>query len=203
MTGLAVVAGYLIGATPTASWLGRAWGVDLRAGGSKNPGANNARRLGGYRLAAAVLVIETVKGAAAVAIGWGLGGEWGAAAAGLAAVAGNVYNVWHRFSGGKGLSICFGVLLAAWPLVVPAIVATIGLVSWITRSSGRAAMATLFVLCVAAFAWGPAGLGTAWGVTGDGVRIGVALGISAILLQKHLYDALHPLSRSVPDRHRG
>jgi glycerol-3-phosphate acyltransferase PlsY len=61
--------GYLIGSVPTALWLGKLWGVDLRRGGTGNPGANNARRLGGNTLALLVLIVEITKGLLAVVVG--------------------------------------------------------------------------------------------------------------------------------------
>ena len=68
-TTTAAVIGFLIGTIPTATMIARRLGVDLLGGGSKNPGANNALRLGGRRLGAIVLGIEIAKGAAAFIIG--------------------------------------------------------------------------------------------------------------------------------------
>ena len=76
----AALAGYAVGSVPTAVWLGRLWGVDLLGDGSGNPGANNARRLGGHTLAVLVLIIEITKGLVAVLVGLAIGGQ----AAGLA-----------------------------------------------------------------------------------------------------------------------
>lgn len=72
---LSPIVGYLIGSLPTAEWLGRLIGVDLRDEGSKNPGTNNALRLGGPALAA-------------------LGGDVGAVLAAIGAALGNVYNMY-------------------------------------------------------------------------------------------------------------
>lgn len=58
---LGLMTGYLIGSLPTADWLGRAAGVDLRRDGSGNPGANNARTLGGLGLGVRVLAMEVTK----------------------------------------------------------------------------------------------------------------------------------------------
>ncbi|MGH8949653.1 MAG: glycerol-3-phosphate acyltransferase, partial [Acidimicrobiia bacterium] len=144
MTGAgAALAGYLIGSVPTAVWLGRLWGVDLLGDGSGNPGANNARRLGGYTLAVLILIIEIGKGLAAVVVGLVIGGESAALAAGVGAVAGNVYNVWHRFKGGKGLGISGGVILGLWPSVFPFVVVTLAVASALTRSTGIGSFVTL------------------------------------------------------------
>jgi glycerol-3-phosphate acyltransferase PlsY len=137
MSLLAALIGYVIGSMPTAGLLGRLWGVDLLGEGSGNPGTANALRTSGARLAATVLVVEAAKGYAAVLAGSSIAGETGAMAAGLGAVAGNVYNVWYHFGGGKGLGISLGVLAAAWPAaLVPVLVVLVGAVL-ISRSSDR------------------------------------------------------------------
>lgn len=189
----AALAGYAIGSLPTAIWLGRLWGVDLRAGGTGNPGANNARRLGGNGLAILVLVVEVAKGFFAVELGSALGGDGAAVVAGLGAVVGNMYNVWLGFDGGKGLSIAGGVLLGIWPVVFPFAIVLLVATSALTRSSGRGALISLLVLVLAAALWDRFGVSPAWGV--DDPRLlflGVA-GISLVLVPKHWRDARHPL----------
>ncbi|HSO50647.1 MAG TPA: glycerol-3-phosphate acyltransferase [Acidimicrobiia bacterium] len=194
MIALALILGYLVGSIPTSVWLGRLWGVDLRADGTTNPGANNARALGGYPLAALVLVMELVKGLAAVAVGLAIGDDPGAVAAGLGAIAGNVYNVWFRFEGGKGLSITGGVLLGIWPVIFPVVVVVI-IVSWaLTKSSGRATLATLVVLIASALAWDQVGITYAWGVEEPRLLLIAAVGITLLLFPKHFYDARHPIN---------
>src|SRR5690606_40462086 len=102
-------------------------GIVLRSTGRGNPGTNNALRAGGPRLAAAVLVVELAKGAAAVWAGHDLGGAAGAALAATAANAANVYNPWFRLRGGKGLALTGGTLAVAWPSALLVLVAVIGL----------------------------------------------------------------------------
>lgn len=184
-----VAIGYVLGALPTASTIARMRGVDLRAGGSGNPGANNARRLGGLGLAAAVLFTEMAKGAAAVVIARSLGGDDWAIAAGIAAVAGNVFNVFYRFSGGKGLGITGGVLIAAWPTVLgPALAVLLAAVA-ITRSSGAGTIVAIVGLNVFALLWVAQGWPTGWGVENDTELVVLSLGISVIIWRKHWRDA--------------
>jgi glycerol-3-phosphate acyltransferase PlsY len=193
MIALALILGYLVGSIPTSVWLGRLWGVDLRADGTRNPGANNARNLGGYPLAALVLSMELVKGLAAVAVGLAIGDDPGGVAAGLGAIAGNVYNVWFRFEGGKGLSITGGVLLGIWPVIFPVVVVVI-IVSWaLTKSSGRATLVTLVVLIASALAWDQFRVSYAWGVEEPQLLLIAAVGITLLLFPKHFYDARHPI----------
>src|SRR3970282_2392782 len=139
----AALAGYLIGSLPTANSLAGLWGVNLRTSGSGNPGANNARRLAGLTPFFLILGVEMGKGVLAVLVGHSLAGDLGAVTAGLGAAAGNVYNVWYWFGGGKGLAITLGILLAAWPTFVPFGLLIIGVSAAVTRSSGLGGLGAL------------------------------------------------------------
>ena len=198
MTIVAFVTGYLIGSIPTALWLGGRWGVDLRDGGSGNPGAANARRLGGFRLAVLVLTVEVVKGVTAVAAGSAIGDEAGAVGAGLGAIAGNVHNVWLGFRGGKGLGISAGVLLGIWPVMLPIAALVLVFTSALTRSTGRGTLVGLGVLVIGAVVWGQRGGPEAWGVDDPRLLLLTAIGISLILVRKHWHDARHPVRSPVP-----
>src|SRR3990172_123760 len=99
---LALLAGYLLGSIPFGLILTRAAGLgDVRAIGSGNIGATNVLRTGHKGLAAATLVLDTLKGTAAVLIG----AFWGpepALLAGLGAFLGHLFPVWLGFHGGRG-----------------------------------------------------------------------------------------------------
>ncbi|MDP9494261.1 MAG: glycerol-3-phosphate acyltransferase [Actinomycetota bacterium] len=192
------VLGYLIGSLPSANGLARLWGVDLRTSGSGNPGANNARRVGGYTLFLLVLFVEVLKGVLAVVVGQSLAGDLGAVVAGSGAVAGNVYNVWYRFRGGKGLGITLGVLLAAWPTVTPVLLVILGLASAVTRSSGIGTLITLACLIAATLTWEPFGLGTGWGVEDLTTLLVLGLGIPLLICQRHWVDARARLRAPAP-----
>src|SRR5690625_3288728 len=108
--------GYLLGSIPFGLLLTRFAGLgDLRAIGSGNIGATNVLRTGSKALAAATLVLDGGKGAAAFL----LAGLWGpdmALAAGLGAVLGHLLSFWLGFRGGKGVATTIGTLFAAtWP----------------------------------------------------------------------------------------
>lgn len=160
MTGVvAFVAGYLVGGLPTADWLAARSGIDLREEGSGNPGANNALRLGGRRLAAQVLGIEGAKGVVCVAIGGLIGGDVGVVAAGTAAVAGNILNPYRGLRGGQGLAIAAGILLAATPIAGAVGIATIAVVARLVHATAPAALVALMaVIATSGFApvapWG-------------------------------------------------
>jgi glycerol-3-phosphate acyltransferase PlsY len=182
---VAALIGYLIGSIPTAGWIGRAAGIDLRSDGSQNPGANNARRLGGARLAVAILIVEIGKGFAAVVAGVAIAGTSGGVVAGVAALAGNVYNVWYRFAGGQGLGISAGVLLAAWPLYFPIALGVIAAMTYATRRTAKAALAAMVVLAIGAVISFTTGYPSGWGL-GDPEAGALALGMVALITPKQI-----------------
>lgn len=125
ISAIALLIAYLLGALPTGYWAGRLLrGIDIREVGSKSTGATNVLRTLGKGPAIAVLLLDILKGAVAIAaaryIGSGLPMEWSywvVAFAGLAAVLGHARSIWLRFSGGKSAATGLGVLLTmAWPV---------------------------------------------------------------------------------------
>lgn len=118
---LAFLAAYVIGSVDFAVVVARAHGIDIHAVGSGNPGTSNVLRTLGRGPAAMVLLGDALKGVIAAALGWTAGGgalpnEPLAAVAGLCAVAGHCYPVFHRFRGGKGVATGSGVLAFMVPV---------------------------------------------------------------------------------------
>jgi len=113
---IAVAIGYFLGSIPFGLLLTRMIGIDIRAVGSGNIGTTNVLRTGNKPLAAATLLLDAGKGAAAVLIGRELGGETAAIIAGAAAFVGHCFPVWLGFRGGKGVATILGITLAAAPL---------------------------------------------------------------------------------------
>lgn len=187
------IVGYLIGSLPTAEWLGKLVAIDIRRQGSMNPGANNALRLAGPRLAAAVLTTEMAKGVVAVVAGAALAGDIGAVLAGVGAVAGNVFNTYYGFQGGKGLGISAGVLTAIWPTVLVPVVTVLVITVLITRSSGAATIVTIVTLNILAILWASLVWPMAWGIAATSQLLMLSLGIGLILWNRHWTDS--PFSR--------
>ena len=139
--------GYLLGSVPFGLVLTRLAGLgDIRAIGSGNIGATNVLRTGRRGLAAATLLLDAAKGAAAVLLGRYLAGDDGVLAAGLGAMAGHLFPVWLGFRGGKGVATGLGVLLAAAP---PAGLGAV-LVWLATALATRISSASALAACVAA-----------------------------------------------------
>ena len=113
----AAALGYLLGSIPFGYLLTRAAGLgDVRDVGSGNIGATNVLRTGHKGLAALTLLLDALKGTAAVLLGHWIGAQGGVAIlasllAGLAAFLGHVFPVWLGFRGGKGVATYIGVLL--------------------------------------------------------------------------------------------
>ena len=105
---------YLIGSVPFGLLLTRAAGLgDVRRIGSGNIGATNVLRTGRRDLAAATLLLDGLKGAAAVWLGaWLLPLPLAAATAAVCAALGHCFPVWLGFKGGKGVATLLGIALA-------------------------------------------------------------------------------------------
>lgn len=192
---LTPVVGYLIGSLPTANGLARLWGANLRSDGSGNPGAANAHRTGGFTLAAVVLLVEIGKGLLAVVVGLSMAGDLGGILAGIGAAAGNVYNVWYGFDGGKGLGISSGVVIGLWPTAYPVFLAVLITVILITRASGIATLVTLATVVVLSFLWPAMEWEMAWGIDEVELLPLLGIGLTLVLMRKHLFDARNPLRR--------
>jgi len=155
---LALLGGYLVGSVPFGVLLARVFGLgDLRKVGSGNIGATNVLRTGNKGAAALTLLLDALKGAVPVWIGWRYGPE-AAAVAGLGAVLGHCFPVWLGFRGGKGVATFLGALLALdWMAFLVFAVVWLG-VAFASRYSSLAALvasvAALAVMVVGG-AWPP------------------------------------------------
>lgn len=128
---LAGVVAYLCGAIPKGYWLGKLLrGIDIREHGSGSTGATNVLRTLGKTPALAALVIDLLKGFAAVAFGYWLYSlpavmaakapaiemsawlPWAIMAVALLAIVGHSRSIFIRFTGGKSAATGLGVLLA-------------------------------------------------------------------------------------------
>lgn len=179
---LALLLGYVLGSIPFGLILTRKAGLgDIRSIGSGNIGATNVLRTGNKGLAAATLLLDVLKGTAAVFLAWLLvnalsaGGSLQAGTsvhtaaapaaqfnwmqfivqcAGIGAILGHLYPVWLHFKGGKGVATYIGVLVGlAWKIA--AIFCAIWLVvAFTTRYSSLSALVASVVAPVAALLLG-------------------------------------------------
>ncbi len=136
---------YLIGSLPTGYLAGRLLkGIDIREHGSKSTGATNVLRTVGKWPALAVLLVDLLKGVAAIVFArWYYSGlstlpavpprsafalqtwaPWSVSVAGFAVLLGHSRSIWLRFAGGKSAAAGLGVLFAmSWPVGLGASIA--------------------------------------------------------------------------------
>jgi glycerol-3-phosphate acyltransferase PlsY len=139
---LLLILAYLIGSIPTSVWVSkRFFGFDIRDYGSGNPGATNTYRVLGSKWGTAVLVLDMLKGMAAVQLAWLLpeyiDSEWRMdnlqTCLGLASVLGHIFPIWAEFKGGKGVATLFGMILGISPWTAVSCVGVFLLVLYLTR----------------------------------------------------------------------
>lgn len=121
LTIAALLASYLLGSIPTAYLFGKILkGIDIRKVGSGNVGATNAMRALGKGAGIAVLLLDILKGFAAVIF---LADYFSGKPLifqeqnlrifmGLSCICGHNWTIFLQFKGGKGIATTFGVLLA-------------------------------------------------------------------------------------------
>lgn len=139
-----IIFAYLIGSVPTALIISKKFfGIDIRDYGSGNMGATNAFRVLGSKYGTVVMIIDILKGMAAVGLytfltyylhhtnspertNFMIG-------LGLSAVVGHVFPIWANFKGGKGVATLFGMILAIQPVIAIACVTVFVLALYLTR----------------------------------------------------------------------
>lgn len=157
---VALVIGYLLGSIPFGLLLTRAAGLgDVRKIGSGNIGATNVLRTGNKPLAAATLLLDGLKGTAAVLIAERIGAAHGIAilaslVGGLGAFLGHLFPVWLKFKGGKGVATYIGVLFGAMFTAGLAFCLSWLAVAFATRYSSLAALVSSIILPIGLWATG-------------------------------------------------
>ena len=140
---------YLLGSTPSAIWVGKAFkGIDVREHGSGNAGTTNTFRVLGVPFGVTVFVLDFMKGfvssfwISGLAFFWFSGPlappNWDVEAflsisCGMAAVFGHMFPVFAGFKGGKGAATACGMLFGIEPISIGISFALFGLIVWITR----------------------------------------------------------------------
>lgn len=156
-----VAVSYLLGSIPFGYLLVRIFrGVDVRTTGSGNIGATNVARTGSKWLGIATLLLDALKGYAAVWIASVLVAQSGGAPdvwilgegviivatlAALVAIVGHMFPVWLHFRGGKGVAAAAGAFTALAPramlLAFVAFAVVVGLSRYVSLGSIVAAVA--------------------------------------------------------------
>lgn len=115
---------YLLGSIPTSVWIGKLFfNIDVREFGSGNAGATNTFRVLGKKAGIPVLIIDILKGSAAVALSYATGFypetdffvnfQIGLC---VAALLGHIFPVFAGFRGGKGVATLLGAVICINPI---------------------------------------------------------------------------------------
>lgn len=169
--GLAIA--YLLGSTPTGYLAGKLLkGIDIREHGSRSTGATNVLRTLGKGPAAVVLLVDVLKGVAAIvfarwfypwlyalpsvtppaALDQQTLAPWAVALAGLAVLLGHGRSIWLNFTGGKSAATGLGVLLAiSWPVGLggaAAFGAVLAVSRMVSLGSMTAALTAVALVCI-------------------------------------------------------
>lgn len=108
---------YLLGSINFSIATCRLLGVDdPRRRGSGNPGATNLLRTVGWKIATPVLALDLAKAYVAVWAASKLGRSDIAPAMAMPLLFGNIFPLFHRFRGGKGVAAAAGAFLAIDPI---------------------------------------------------------------------------------------
>jgi len=152
------VVSYLLGSIPTGFLVAKGRGIDIRTVGSGNIGATNVFRYLGKPAGVFVLLMDALKGWAAVV---GLARlvallvypsadaqtrEWLGVAAGISAILGHNYTCWLHFKGGKGIATSAGVLAALVPTALVIALGIWGVVCVATRYVSLGSIVAAFSL---------------------------------------------------------
>ena len=163
---ITALAAYLLGSIPTGYLVAKAKGVDIRSVGSGNIGATNVFRILGKPAGIFVLLVDALKGFAAVVLVPGLVLklphttvtsaveleiyfailERLTIIAGISAILGHNYTCWLKFKGGKGIATTAGVLIALTPVAFLIVLSIFILVAVTTRYISLASIIACFCL---------------------------------------------------------
>ena len=196
---LTALGAYLLGSIPFGFLVAKAKGIDIRAVGSGNIGATNAMRVLGKPAGIFVLLMDALKGYAAVAwialfIFFQFSPErfWEHPSfddiqlrselatrfmvlAGIFAVLGHNYTCWLKFKGGKGIATTAGVYLALAPVPLLIALGVFILALLASRIVSVASMSAAVVLPVAV-----------WVMTPHNLFLGiVTTALGALAIYKH------------------
>lgn len=147
---LIFILSYILGSIPSGYWLGKlVKGINIREFGSGNIGATNAVRVLGWKVGGWVYPIDFSKGLIAVLIAKSFTGQESIAIlAGLFALLGNLFSIFLKFKGGKGVLTSAGILTGLAPLTVVILLVLFGIVFWKTRIISAGSLAAAFFLPV-------------------------------------------------------
>lgn len=147
----------LLGSLPVGLIIAHLLGIDVRSQGSGNIGATNVARVVSRKAGLITLLLDIIKGVAAVTIIPLLFSEAIPAICGIAAVLGHCFSFFLSFRGGKGVATSFGAFSPVFPLASGVALLVFFVTFKISRKvslSSIAACSTLGLLSIATSYYG-------------------------------------------------
>ena len=175
---LCMVIPYLLGSISPAILVSRRiCGADIRTVGRKSAGTYNMLVSYGTKMAIVSALCEFLIGYGAVWFGRLM---WGANGAGLAlffVVIGNLFPIFYRLNGGKGVVTMIGAAAALHPIIAGLLLIVFGLSVFATKlvAFGSVAISLLYPLFVKAFA-------------NEGLQMGMAVFVTFFVLFAHRHN---------------
>lgn len=193
-TALLIPIAYVIGSIPTGLLVGLAKGIDPRRAGSGNIGATNLGRLLGARYFFLVFILDVIKGALPVALaGWILHDEplnrmhyllW--LLVGFATLLGNLFSLFLKFRGGKGVATSTGLVLGLFPyFTLPGVLAA-GVFGFVLKGWGYISLGSIAAAASFPLLYAGIGFWRRWDVLGAQLPLLIfAVVVAALVIWKH------------------
>jgi len=159
MSGLSLIAAYLLGAIPFSYIITR-WrtGLNIRYVGEGNVGARNVAHVVGMKWGALAAILDALKGLAACLLARALDAPLPVLLlCGFAAVIGHDFSIFLHWQGGKGVAVSLGFLLGLLPYSTLAGLAIFGIAHLLMRDFNRSVVVGIaaVILLPLGFGYGP------------------------------------------------
>lgn len=178
---LILLAAYLIGSIPSALWIGKLfYKKDIRLEGSGNLGTTNTFRVLGKKPGIVVMLMDILKGTAAVLLVFL---PFFADVAihplllGVVAVIGHMYPVFASFRGGKAVATSAGVILGYEPIVFISLAIAFAIILKLSK------MVSFTSICIAIIAFVYSVI--AYFYTGDWVFMLMIAVVASFIIYRH------------------
>ncbi|HEV8370055.1 MAG TPA: glycerol-3-phosphate 1-O-acyltransferase PlsY [Pyrinomonadaceae bacterium] len=154
---VSILVSYFLGSIPFGYLIVNAkTGADVRQSGSGGTGATNVSRRAGKAAGVLTLILDALKGTAAVILAQIIlsgvdNAAWWIGMAGIVAMLGHIFPIWLGFRGGKGVATGVGVFAALSPLAVLCAGVLFIIIVWLTRYVSLASM--IGAVSVPVFVW--------------------------------------------------
>lgn len=141
---------YFLGSIPMGYVLMKTFkNIDIRQSGSGNIGMTNVWRVAGWRWGVATLFLDIGKGVLAILISqWYFDPEIDIVVGAVGVLAGNLFPIYLRFKGGKGVGTSIGVFYTIAPFESMVATVAFAVVAQLTRMVSASSMVALTVFAL-------------------------------------------------------